>query len=655
MVKLITCSVLPACAAALLLAGPAHAQVPSVGFVFPPGAQVNTTAKVNVGGGNLQGATAVLISGEGVEAKITANTEAASLPVELNVSPNAVPGERQVRVVTPRGTSNAGRLWVGAFPEVNETEPNNTVAAPHKLEKLPITVNGQVNGGEDADYFLFQANAGDTYVFDLVSYRMSSALDGYLSLYDARGKALQSTLEAFDRDPRIIHTFKSSGTYAIQVRDTLYRGGANFVYKLTVGKVPVITGYLPMGGKRGETVNLALQGVNLGAMTTMSVQIPAAGDEEVMVQPNTPAGPSSSPIRLTASDLYETVESEPNDTPAQATPAGGAPVVINGRIDKTGDRDVFRIKPEAAGNLAFDLYGRRIGSRIDSFVRIMDATGKDIQANDDAVGKDSRIVFGVQANTEYLVEVRNLVANFGGEVFYRLQVSPVGGQDFKLTVTPDAVNVGQSGSTVVTVNVARVNGFAGPLELRIEGLPAGLTLSPAAVPAGANTAQFTLTAAADAVPGAIGKIRVIGKATIDGNAVERVAQPVESFVPPLAQPDQARQRTTEIHTATVMPQQAYALDIEPRQLTVKKGTQNVEVKVKAIRQMGQNAAITIAAAGQPANVAPVVTPIPQDQKEVVVKFNVAANAPAVTQNVIITGNLSNNVQAAPALTLTITD
>ena len=60
-------------------------------------------------------------------------------------------------------------------------------------------------------------------------------------------------------------------------------------------------------------------------------------------------------------------------------------------------------------------------------------------------------------------------------------------------------------------------------------------------------------------------------------------------------------------------------------------------------------------AGQPANVNPEAKPIAENQNEIVLKITVAGNAPTVTQNLIVTGNLNNNVQVAPALTLTITD
>lgn len=642
-------------AAAVGACGPAAAQVPGVSFVFPAGGQTGSTPTVTVGGSNLQGATGVLVSGEGVQAQIKDAANAGALALTLNIAPNAVPGVREVRVVTPRGTSNAGRLWVGAYPELNEVEPNNVVGTPQKLEKLPVTVNGQVNGGEDLDIFTFQATAGDTYVFDLVAYQMASALDGYLSLTDARGKTLQTVVEGFDRDPRLIHTFKQSGTYAIHVRDTMFRGGGNFVYKLTAGKIPAVTGYLPVGGKRGQKVDVTLEGVNLGGMKTMAVQIPPAGDR-VAVPATTPAGMAVNPIVLTPSDLDEVVEAEPNDTPAQATGVPGSGIaVLNGRIDKPTDVDVFRIKPAAAGTLQFDLLGRRLGSRIDSFLRILDPTGKELQGNDDAIGKDSRLAFNVEAGKEYLVEVRNLETRAGGDVFYRLEIRPPGGQDFALTVTPDAINVGQSGSTAVTVNVTRQAGFAGAIQLRIDNLPAGLTASPAFIPAGQNATQFTLTAAAGATPGAMNQIKVVGTAPINNQPVERVAEPVEIYTPPLAQNNQTATRKTEFNVASVMPAQPYALEIEPKAVTVKRG-QAVEIKIKAIRQMGQTAQIAIPnPANLPANVTPAPQPIPEKQNEAVLKLTVAANAPVVTQNVIITGNLSNNIQTAPALTLTITE
>lgn len=672
MVSLRIVPVLLGAAMVLGVIAPAAAQAPTFSHAFPPGVQVGAKAALTISGGNLKGATAVLVSGTGVQAVITKNTDAASLPVEVSAAPDVLPGMRELRVVTPGGTSNAGRIWVGNYPELNETEPNNTLGQAQKLATLPVTVNGQVNGGEDVDSFSFQAGAGDTLVFDLVAAQMYSALDGYLSLYDSRGKILKSAMEGFERDPRLIYTFKTAGTYTIQVRDTMFRGGPNFTYQLTVGKLPVVTGYQPSSGRRGETVQVSVEGVNLGDMKTVPVTIPMQGDT-VTIQPRTPLGPAMNTISLAAEELPELLETEPNDTPAQAMVVPELPVVINGRIDRVGDIDLYRIKPAAAGTLSFDVLARRIGSRIDSFLRVLDATGKELAANDDAEGKDSRIVMGVQANQEYLVEVKSLDEHYGPDAFYRLEIGPPSGQDFELTVTPDAINVGQGSSTVVGVNINRVNGFGGPVDLRVENLPAGVTASAARIAAGAGAsvsrrqgkgsgrtvpqaaALFTLTAAPGTPPGSFKEIRIVGTSTIGGQSVQRVAEPIELYTPPLT-PDanQKAHRNTLILTATVATAPPYTLDLDQKAITVKRGG-TVEIKIKATRQMGQDAAIPITVAGQPANVTPTPQPVPAKGTEVVLKIAVAANAPVGPHTLIITGNLSNNVQAAPALTLTVTE
>src|SRR2546423_391167 len=117
---------LPVTAILLLIAGrPAAAQVPQQTTIFPSGVQLGSTTPVTIEGANLQGATGVLISGQGVTAKIAKNDNASSLPLQLTVAGDAEPGVREVRVVTPRGTSNAAYLSLALTPRIAEKEPNN--------------------------------------------------------------------------------------------------------------------------------------------------------------------------------------------------------------------------------------------------------------------------------------------------------------------------------------------------------------------------------------------------------------------------------------------------------------------------------------------------------------------------------------------------
>jgi len=638
---------------ALSLASPALAQAPSAGYVFPSGAQIGAKTNVTVNGGNLQEASATVISGEGVAVKIVKNTEAGSLGLELEAAGDAVPGAREIRIITPRGTSNAARIWVGPYAEANETEPNNTYAAPQKMERLPATFNGQINGGEDVDVYAFSAGAGETMVFDLVAIPLASPLDGYLQLADSRGKVITSSQEPFDRDPRIIHTFQTAGAYTILVRDTLYRGDANFVYRLTAGQIPLVTGYLPLAGRRGQSTEVLLEGVNLGSMKTLQIQMPESGDAHA-VAARTSSGTALHPVSLAATQLEEYREYEPNNLISHATPLGDLPVAASGRIDKPGDVDLFKITPTTAGLVTFNLFARRLGSRIDPYLRILDAMGKELQSNDDADGKDSRVSFNVQAGTVYLLEVRSQEKSSGVNAYYRLEMAPPSGQDFKLSLLPAGVNVAKAGSAMLTVNLQRINGFGGPVQVRVEGLPAGVTASPVTIPAGQASALFTLSADGSANPGAMSMMRVIGTGQIGDQMVERSAIPIEQYTLPQAPDGQVSRREAKFLPAAVMPQQAYSLATESRQVTIKRGM-NATIKIIAARQAGATQAINITVAGQPNNVNPMLQNIAANANEVTLTLQVAGNAPVGTYNLVFTGNMNNNVQVAPALAFTITE
>ena len=67
----------------------------------------------------------------------------------------------------------------------------------------------------------------------------------------------------FRPDPVIHFEVPHDGTYTVEVRDSLYRGREDFVYRLTLGELPFVTGIFPLGGKVGEKTSVALTGWNL--------------------------------------------------------------------------------------------------------------------------------------------------------------------------------------------------------------------------------------------------------------------------------------------------------------------------------------------------------------------------------------------------------
>ncbi|MCS6863052.1 MAG: hypothetical protein NZT92_22330, partial [Abditibacteriales bacterium] len=512
-------------------AGWVQAQTPQIGYIFPAGGQRGQTVTVTVNGQNLQGTTHVLFSGAGVTGKVAPtadgkglqNTNAGALPIVVTIAPDAPLGVREVRVFGPRGVSNVGRFSVGAHPEVNETEPNNKLSQAQKVV-TPVTLNGQINGAEDEDLFAFEAQEGQSFAFVVESFPLTFALDSVLTLRDAQGRPLATGRDPHRFDATMTYTFKKSGTYVLQLHDWTFSGGAHFVYRLTIGAVPFITSIFPAGGQKGTSVVVRLSGVNLPT-TTHTVNVPADAAAPI---PITVGGSNS--VLFYGGEFPEGVEQEPNDTRETATRFASLPLTINGRIEKPGERDYFVFPAQAGQRFIFEVFGRRLGSPLDSLLTLHNAQGKEVTAPADDIpgSKDSRLDFTFPATGDYVLMIRDVTGRGGEDFVYRIVIAPPGAPDFTLAASPDAPNVGQGGNTVITVTCNRLNGFNGDIALSVPQPPPGVTVTPNVLRAGQNVTLMSLTAAPNAAVD-FTALDIVGTATIGDKAVTRRAVPMETF------------------------------------------------------------------------------------------------------------------------------
>src|SRR5208283_2109058 len=77
-------------------------------------------------------------------------------------------------------------------------------------------------------------------------------LQAVLTLYDARGKELEYEADfRFHPDPVLLFKIPSDGEYVLEIRDALYRGREDFVYRIAVGELPFVTSIFPLGGRAG--------------------------------------------------------------------------------------------------------------------------------------------------------------------------------------------------------------------------------------------------------------------------------------------------------------------------------------------------------------------------------------------------------------------
>ena len=55
----------------------------------------------------------------------------------------------------------------------------------------------------------------------------------------------------------------------------MYRGREDFIYRMTIGELPFVTGIFPLGGRLGEKTTVALTGWNLPEKSFVARQLRA--------------------------------------------------------------------------------------------------------------------------------------------------------------------------------------------------------------------------------------------------------------------------------------------------------------------------------------------------------------------------------------------
>ncbi len=147
----------------------------------------------------------------------------------------------------------------------------------------------------------------------------------------------------------------------------------------------------------------------------------------------------------------------------------------------------------------FEAIARRAGSECDPVLRLLDAKGTVLTEVDDApgMGKDARIEWKAPADGFYTVQIADLHAR-GGEAFPYVLLAEEASPDFSVTCDPDMINVGPGGRVPLFVRVARRQGFAGAVSLKLEDLPPGVSASPLVIPPSMTEGVIVIEAAPDA-------------------------------------------------------------------------------------------------------------------------------------------------------------
>jgi len=501
----------------------------------------------------------------------------------VKVAANAPVGVHELRVIGRNGLSNPIAFAVSALDEILEAGGNNELEKASELS-VGTLVNGKVDTGA-RDYWKVTLKANQRVLFDCCAQRVDSKMDGALILYNSAGNEIARSRNVVGLDPLLDFTAPVEGEYTVAVYDFLFGGGDGYHYRLSVHQRPHIDFIFPPSGVTGNgsyTVygrNLPggkpQSGVNLEGATlesaTVTVSIPAQTTGEVAgrrlphacglfdsvaYRMKSSAGESNAfPISRALAPV--TVEQADNDSAEKAQELK-VPCELVGQFYPQRDRDWLQFSAKAGEVFNIELFSHRLGLDADPTMLIQQVTKddkgvevvKDVAEIDDPANRATAISSSFDTSTDdpsYRLEVKEdgvyrlmIRDQFGDSrrdprYVYRLAITkePVG---FALVASPsgrraangnalapDAASLRAGGECAVDVHVIRYGGYEGEIEITAEGLPAGVKSRVTMVGPRQATAPLLIWAEEGAAPWS-GRIKISGKAEVDGKPVTRQAQ-----------------------------------------------------------------------------------------------------------------------------------
>src|SRR5262249_55826097 len=140
--------------------------------------------------------------------------------------------------------------------------------------------------------------------------------------------------------------------------------------------------------------------------------------------------------------------------------------------------------------------------------------------------------------------------------------------DFAIRCDPGKAMIGPGSSQPWYFIVTRTNGFAGPIDVAIEGLPPGVAASPLTIPPAMTQGLIVLTASPDAKVGA-SIVKVVGRAKIGDAATERAALVSEEIYLPGGGRGRFEARMNAV--AVTEPSDILSVEVTPREISLKPG------------------------------------------------------------------------------------
>jgi hypothetical protein len=553
--------------------------------VMPPGGKIGSTVEVSFTGTDLEEPEQLLFSHPGIKAEPLAAPEpppqskapapkrgrrGMGPPVisrfKVTLSAGVPPGIHDVRFVNKWGVSNPRAFVAGDLGEVLEKEPNNDVEQAQRVE-INSTINGSMANPTDVDYYVFAGKKGQRVVFSCLASSIDSRFHAGLEVYDSKGRQLASGRDYNHNDAVTDCTLPEGGDYYVRLYHfTHTQGTAEHYYRLSISTAPWIDAVFPCAVEPGKTTSVTVYGRNLpGGKADAS----AVADDRVLekITVNVTGTQGGQPFsglvtpQMAVSDGFEfrlrndsgwsnpfriglarapLVLDNGNNETLQTAQEVPVPCEIAGHVEKPRDRDWYTFTAKKGQVFVIDILSNRLGAPTYPYFMLRGDKGDIKESDDNQDGLSLKFYsrsedpqpfpFVVPADGKYQLLVSSRLADTvtGPRHFYRVRLTPPQ-PDFQLVALaagehrPSGTTVLAGGQQALTVFALRQDLFAGDINLRVEGLPTGVTAPPQTI--GGSVRQTSLVlSAANGAPAWTGPIKIVGTATIGGKEVVREAR-----------------------------------------------------------------------------------------------------------------------------------
>lgn len=240
----------------------AQAQLPVARLtsVFPLGMARSSSVEVTVTGQDLDGLKGLHFSHPGltsVPKPDPSNPDANVMRFVVTARADVPVGVHDLRTIGRFGISNPRGFQIGGLAEAIRGSTNHTLG-----DAQVMSVNQVVNGRCEpnaGDYYTFKASQGQTFVVTPHTRVLDSKLDPVVVLYDGKRREMLRSRAGMP----LAYRATEEGMFFAEIRDSTYRGGEDFGYRLEVASGPVMVSVYPPVVAPGAEAKLTVMGWNL--------------------------------------------------------------------------------------------------------------------------------------------------------------------------------------------------------------------------------------------------------------------------------------------------------------------------------------------------------------------------------------------------------